>query len=159
AWYNLVGSLATALGALVCGWLVQSLAGQGYAGLPSYRAILFAYAGAGILLALLFGRLSPAAEVDSALRNGGIVRRRLGLHRSRGIVFKLAALFALDAFAGGLILQSILALWFQERFDADPRTLGGIFFGANLLAGVSALAAAAIARRIGLVNTMVFTHA
>jgi MFS family permease len=159
AWYNLVGSLATALGALVCGWLVQSLAGQGYAGLPSYRAILFAYAGAGILLALFFGRLSPAAEVDSALRKGGIVRRWLGLHRSRGIVFKLAALFALDAFAGGLILQSILALWFQKRFDADPRTLGGIFFGANLLAGVSALAAAAIARRIGLVNTMVFTHA
>jgi len=74
------------------------------------------------------------------------------------VVLKLSALFALDAFAGGFVLQSFVAYWFHVRFGADPATLGGIFFGANLLAGVSALAAAAIARRVGLVNTMVFTH-
>src|SRR5262249_35820173 len=82
----------------------------------------------------------------------------LGLHRSRGVVFKLSALFALDAFAGGFVLQSIMAFWFHVRFGADPATLGGIFFGANLLAGISALAAAWIARRVRLINTMVFTH-
>jgi predicted MFS family arabinose efflux permease len=71
---------------------------------------------------------------------------------------RLALLFALDAFAGGFVLQSVIAFWFHVRFHADPAVLGGIFFGANLLAGVSALGAAAIARRVGLVNTMVFTH-
>jgi MFS family permease len=75
-----------------------------------------------------------------------------------GIVLKLSGLFALDAFAGGFVLQSVMAYWFYVRFHADPATLGGIFFGANLLAGVSALAAAWIARRIGLIRTMVFTH-
>jgi MFS family permease len=86
-------------------------------------------------------------------------RSRIGLDHSSGIVLKLSGLFALDAFGGGFVLQSIMAYWFSVRFQADPATLGGIFFGANLLAGVSALAAARIARRIGLINTMVFTHA
>jgi predicted MFS family arabinose efflux permease len=80
------------------------------------------------------------------------------VNESKGIVARLSALFALDAFAGGLILQSIVAYWFHVRFGVDESTLGTIFFGANLLAGVSALAAARIAGRIGLVNTMVFTH-
>jgi predicted MFS family arabinose efflux permease len=82
----------------------------------------------------------------------------LGLHRSTGTVLKLSALFSADAFAGGLVVQSLVALWFHRRFGAGPAALGGIFFGANVLAGLSLLAAAAIARRIGLVNTMVFTH-
>jgi predicted MFS family arabinose efflux permease len=73
-------------------------------------------------------------------------------------VARLAALFSLDAFAGGLVVQSFVAWWFHERFGAGPALLGGIFFGANVLAGVSALSAAAIARRIGLLNTMVVTH-
>jgi predicted MFS family arabinose efflux permease len=67
-------------------------------------------------------------------------------------------LFGLDAFAGGFVIQSIVAYWFHIRFGVDPATLGGIFFGANILAGISGLAAAWIAARIGLVNTMVFTH-
>ena len=74
------------------------------------------------------------------------------------IVAKLSALFALDSFAGGLVVQSIVAYWFYRRFGLSPAIIGAIFFGANLLAGVSALAAARIARRVGLVNTMVFTH-
>ena len=82
----------------------------------------------------------------------------LGLHRSRGIVLRLAALFSLDAFAGGFVVQSMVAYWFQLRFGVEPALLGGIFFGANILAGVSALAAARVAARIGLINTMVFTH-
>src|SRR5207249_10044137 len=127
---------------------------------PSYRVVLLAYAGAGVLLAALFTRLSAAAEAGSPARVGMTPRRGLlGLHRSRSVVLSLSALFALDAFAGGFVLQSVMAFWFHVRFGADPAVLGAIFFGANLLAGVSALGAAAIARRVGLVNTMVFTHA
>src|SRR5262249_24602567 len=70
-----------------------------------------------------------------------------------------ALLFALDAFAGGFVLPTVMAFWFRVHFGASHAALGVIFFGANLLAGVSALGAAAIARRVGLVNTMVFTHA
>jgi MFS family permease len=74
------------------------------------------------------------------------------------VVLKLSALFALDAFAGGLIVQSLIAYWFHIRFGVEPGILGGIFFGANFLAGLSALAAARIAARFGLINTMVWTH-
>jgi hypothetical protein len=111
----------------------------------------------GVLLAIVVVGLSPAAEAapHTASAMGTASRRVFGLHRSRRVVLKLSALFALDAFAGGFVLQSIMAFWFHVRFGAD---LGGIFFAANLLAGFSARAAAAIARRVGLVNTMVFTH-
>ena len=88
----------------------------------------------------------------------GAVLRRFGLHRSKGVVLKLSALFSLDAFAGGFVLQSIMAYWFHVRFNAEPALLGSIFFGANILAGVSALSAAWIASKIGLIRTMVFTH-
>ena len=74
------------------------------------------------------------------------------------MVLRLSALFALDAFGGGFVIQSAVAWWFHVRFGASPAKLGAIFFGANILAGISALTAARIARRIGLVNTMVFTH-
>ena len=84
--------------------------------------------------------------------------RVLGLHKSKGVVLKLSALFALDAFAGGFVIQSMVAYWFHIKFGIDAGILGSIFFGANILAGVSALLAVRIASRIGLINTMVFTH-
>jgi MFS family permease len=161
AWYQLAGSFATAAGSLACGVLVQLLQGHGARPLESFRVVLFAYAGAGLLLAVLFLRLSPASEAAApAPAPGEVPARRglFGLHQSRGVVLRLSALFALDAFAGGFVLQSFVAFWFHVRFGADPATLGSIFFGANLLAGLSALAAAALARRVGLLNTMVFTH-
>ena len=71
---------------------------------------------------------------------------------------KLSALFSIDAFAGGFILQSIVAYWFHIRYGVQPAVLGAIFFGGNVLAGISALSASWLARRIGLINTMVFTH-
>jgi MFS family permease len=74
------------------------------------------------------------------------------------IVLRLAGLFALDAFGGGFVIQSIVAYWFYVRFGVEPAVLGSIFFGANLLAGFSALAAGWLARKFGLINTMVFTH-
>jgi hypothetical protein len=161
AWYSLAGSLATAVGALACGETVAWLQARSLTPVDSFRTVFFAYAGAGVLLALLFTRLSLGAEVPAGSANAGAGTGRkvvLGLHRSRGIVMGLSALFALDAFAGGFVLQTIMAFWFHARFEADEATLGRIFFAANLLAGFSALAAAAIARRVGLVNTMVFTH-
>ena len=82
----------------------------------------------------------------------------LGLHRSRRVVFKLSSLFALDAFAGGFVVTSFVAYWFSVRFGAEPAALGAIFFAANILAGISALMAARIAGRIGLIKTMVYTH-
>jgi MFS family permease len=157
AWYHLAGSLATAAGALACGLAIQGLDAAGLSALDSYRAVLAAYGAAGVLLAALFSRLSPASEA-TAPGQPSLATGFLGLRRSRGVVLKLSALFALDAFAGGFVLQSIIAYWFHARFGAEPALLGGILFGANVLAGFSALAAAALARRFGLLNTMVFSH-
>src|SRR5438132_4805886 len=159
AWYHLAGSLATAAGALLCGQVVAFLEKRGMQTIDGYRDIFLAYAALGLLLAILFLRLSPASEVgpqETAPRPAG--RLFMGLHRSRRIVLRLSALFALDAFAGGLIPQSLMVLWFKFRFDADVATLGLIFSAANTLAGFSALAAAALARRFGLINTMAFSH-
>ncbi len=159
AWYNLAGSLATAAGALACGAAVAALRAWSFTPLQSYRVVLLAYAAAGVVLAVLFTQLSPAAEaVAVAPAASPAARNWLGLHRSSRVVLTLSGLFALDAFAGGFVPQSVLAYWFAVRFGAEPAALGGIFFGANLLAAASALAAARLARRFGLIRTMVFTH-
>ena len=155
AWYNLAGSFASALGALAGGWIAQRLQVDGWTALEAYRLILIGYILGGLTLLLLFLNLSPAIEVKAKPERTGLV---LGLHKSRSIVLKLSSLFSLDAFAGGLILQSLIAYWFHIRFGVHEGILGSIFFGANILAGVSALLAARIAKRIGLINTMVFTH-
>jgi MFS family permease len=194
AWYNLVGSFATAGGSLASGFLVSRLQAGGLAKLASYRVIVLVYAAIGAALAVLFLRLTRAIEpvrsappVAGAARPGAgaaqqdsgaarpgagraspsagspqppavAARPFLGLHRSKRIVLKLAGLFSLDAFAGGFVVQSLMAYWFHKRFGVQPALLGSIFFAANILAGVSALSAARVARRVGLINTMVFTH-
>ncbi len=155
AWYQLAGSLATALGALAGGAGAAALQRAGVAPVRSYQALFAGYAVAGGVLVLLASRLSPAVE---APRRAEAPRATLGLHRSRPVVLRLSALFAVDAFAGGLVVQSFVAWWFHRRFGVGPALLGGLFFGANVLAGISALSAAAIARRFGLIPTMVFTH-
>lgn len=157
AWYNLAGSFSTALGALAGGVLPQLLQKRGFTAVDSFRAVLIGYALVGILLSILFSMLSRAVEVVAKSRQAGIAAK-LGIHQSKGIVFRLSTLFALDAFAGGFIVQSLLAYWFHKRFGMDPAVLGSLFFAANILAGFSALSAARIARAIGLINTMVFTH-
>ncbi len=152
AWYTLVGSFATALGSLGGGTLSQLLQKTAVAPVESYRVVVLLYAVLGVVLALLFTRLSPAAEV-SAPGAGSF-----GIGRSRDVVLKLSGLFALDSFAGCFVVQSFAAYWFYLRFGANPATLGAIFFWANVLAGVSALLASRLAARFGLVRTMVFTH-
>lgn len=157
AWYNLAGSLATALGALIGGWLAQLLQDQGWSALAAYRFILIGYAFGGLALTLLFLNLSEAIEIPPTA-TADQPKKTLGLHRSKNVVLKLSMFFALDAFAGGLVIQSLLAYWFYIKYGVDAGTLGSIFFGANVLAGISALLAARIAARFGLINTMVFTH-
>ena len=149
--YNLIGSFCGAIGALAVGLpsLFSLTTNSGY------RFLIWSYVGSATLLAILFALLSPRVEAEAKVVSS---TRNVGLQKSRGIVAKLAGLFALDAFAGGFIVQSIVAYWFHLRFKTDLTALGGIFFGTNLLAAVSFLAAPAIARRFGLLNTMVFTH-
>ena len=158
AWYNLVGYVATAVGALAAGLATQALLAAGFTDTDAYRAILIAYAALGLAMAAIFARVSPAVEAPPATVASDGIRLRLGLGRSRGIVTRLSALFALDAFGGGFVPQSLMAYWFHLRFGVEPAVLGAVFFGANLLAAVSSLSAARIAARIGLINTMVFTH-
>ncbi|GAB1472210.1 MFS transporter [Chloroflexota bacterium] len=155
AWYNLAGSFATALGALTGGWLAQLLQAAGWSALDSYRYILTGYAVGGLLIAVLFLQISPAIEITN---QAVPTKKILGLHKSRKVVFKLSSLFALDAFGGGLIVQSMIAYWFHVKFGVDAGVLGSIFFGANILAGISSLLAVKIADKFGLINTMVFTH-
>ena len=157
AWYNLAGSFATALGALCAGWLSEVIVGKGTSLTGSYKIIIAGYGFTGIMLAILFSFLSKQIE-PGKIKDEQPVKRTLGLHKSKNVVFKLSSLFALDAFAGGFIIQSMIAYWFYLKFDLSIGALGTIFFGTNLVAGISALFAAKIANRIGLLNTMVFTH-
>jgi len=151
AWYTLAGSLATAFGALAAGMLTQALQSS-WAPVDSYRVIVVAYAAGGVALALMFMRLTPASEARPTHAS------LLGVRRSQRVVLKLSALFALDSFGGGFVVQSFAAYWFYLRFGVDPQTLGILFFAANVLAGISALLASRLASRIGLINTMVVTH-
>lgn len=157
AWYNLVGSFATAAGALAGGGTVGLLQRLGWPVVESFRAVIYGYAALGVVLALLFLCLTGRVEAPPG-GQGAVGPVSLGLHKSRMVVFKLSSLFALDAFGGGFVVQSIAAYWFHARFGASPASLGAIFFAANVLAGISALAAASLARWIGLIRTMVFTH-
>jgi MFS family permease len=155
AWYNLAGSFATAAGSLAGGFLSGMLMTRGFGAVASYRSAIIAYAILGGVLAIVFLCVSPSIEGERAERP---IRSLFRVERSRSIVLRLSSLFALDAFAGGLVVQSIVAYWFFRRFGLSPQALGSLFFGANLAAGVSALTAARIAKRFGLLNTMVFTH-
>ncbi|MEZ5289960.1 MAG: MFS transporter [Vicinamibacterales bacterium] len=161
AWYTLAGALATSVGALGGGLVPAALQRAGTAPLDSYRWVIAGYAAIGLVLAALFQGLSREADAGptaAAATGPGAGSGLWGLHESRGTVTRLAALFALDAFGGGFVAQSFAAYWFHLRFGVDPATLGPIFFWANLLAGLSALLAARLAARFGLVRTMVWTH-
>lgn len=156
AWYNLVGAFAISFGSLAGGGIVQVLQNFGLAPIESYRVVVICYALIGGLLGTFFACLSPAIETTK--KETPSAKIGLGLHSSKKTVLGLSALFALDAFGGGFVMQSIIAYWFFVKFHVEPATLGAIFFGANLLAGISSLLAYWLAKRFGLINTMVFTH-
>ena len=154
AWYNVAGYIPAALGSLAAAAWLKAAAMAGMEELTAFRALLWCYAACGIALALLYQRLSPAVEASAP----ALPAARMGLHRSRRIVFELAGLQALDSLAGGFIVQSLLVYWFHLRFGVGPGALGPLFFGTNLFSAVSFLVAARVADRVGLLNTMVFSH-
>lgn len=152
--YNALAYLAGAVGALLAG---------GPAGLrnlipalpPDQRWLLVLPLGA-VACVVLAASLSPAAEV--APSRSPVAMPAGGLQRSRGIVLRLSGLFALDAFAGGFVVQAFMVFWFSREFGVSSDVMGLVFFGVGLLQAGSSIAAARVAGRIGLLNTMVFTH-
>jgi MFS family permease len=146
--YSLIGALSTAVGSLASS-LPDVLVSTGFTKLGALRLMFYAYALFGILSAALYRRLPHTR---------GKQQNNAPLGPSRGTVYKLAALFSVDAFAGGFVVQSLLVLWLIERFDLSLSAAGLFFFWANTLSAFSYPVAAWIARRVGLVNTMVFTH-
>jgi MFS family permease len=152
-WYQMTGSLATALGALSAGWMVQTWHAQNGSKLGAYQIVLVAYAITGVILALMFSRLSPSIELKNISNE-----IKVGLNKSRAVVLRLCALFAVDSFGSSLVMQGLTVYWLERRYGVNPATLGGIFFATNLVAAFSNPIAARLAERIGLVNTMVFTH-
>jgi MFS family permease len=159
AWYTLTGSVATALGALFGGAISQTLQKTASTPVAGYRAVVVLYALLGLVLALMFTRVSAEIELrPSESSDSAGPKRWLGIHKSRHVVAKLSALFALDAFAGGFVVQSFAAYWFYLRFGVKPAALGVIFFWANIFSGISALLASRLATRFGLIRTMVLTH-
>ena len=155
-WYNVFAFLPSAAGAGAAGATLGLALRRGMAEAQAERAMLLFYAGVGFLLTLLYVRLAhlePRGPEARATSPG-----RFGLGRSRGSVLQLAGLQAVDALAGGFIMQSLLAYWFHLRFGAGPEALGALFFGTSLLSALSFLVATRVAERVGLLNTMVFTH-
>ncbi len=151
--YATAANFAQALGSLFAG-SVAAFAALGLRGADAYRPLFLLYALVGVANLALFWSLSDRVELARVEGE----RRLLGVRGSRGTIARLAALFGLDAFAGGLVVHSIVAYWFNVRWGLDPQQLGALFFGVNALSGLSLLAAGWLAGRIGLVNTMVFTH-
>jgi MFS family permease len=152
-WYQMTGSLATAFGALSAGWMVQTWHAQNGSKLEAYQIVLVAYAITGAVLALMFSRLSPSIELQKISSE-----IKVGLNKSRAVVIRLCALFMIDSFGSSLVMQGLTVYWLERRYGVNPATLGGIFFATNLVAAFSNPIAARLAERIGLINTMVFTH-
>jgi len=146
--YSFIGSIFGAVGALAAA-APEWLAGQGIGMLDALKLMFVLYGAVGIAVGLIYSRFPRVTETE---------RLAVPLGPSRAMVWKLAGLFSVDSFAGGFMINSLLALWLFERFDLSLTAAGAFFFWTGLLSAVSQLAAAPLARRIGLVNTMVFTH-
>jgi MFS family permease len=148
--YSLIGTLAAAVGSLAAA-VPDVLTGYGITPLFALKLMFYAYAGLGLLTAMLYGALPhdapQAAEAPP-----------VPLRESRAIVYKLAALFSLDSFAGGFAAQSLLALWLFEQFDMSLAAASVFFFWTGVASAFSFPVAVWIAKRVGLINTMVFTH-
>jgi MFS family permease len=148
--YSLVGALVGAAGALFAGFPEFMSHAMHIELKPALQAMFVLYALLGLASAMIYRSLPATLAVDTEPPEP--------LRRSRHIVYTLAALFSLDAFGGGFIVQSLLALWLFQKFDLSIVVAGTIFFWTGVLSAFSYLVAVRIANRIGLVNTMVFTH-
>ena len=150
--YNVVGSAVGALGSLSAG-LPAFLGMEALAG---YRALMWAYAAVGLLLLLLFSRLSPRVEAPSTRATRR--ERGVGVRTSRGAVARLAGLFALDSLGSGFVVQGLVSYWFNLRYGIDLKGLGAIAFGTDALAAVSFVAAPWVAQRVGLLKAAILPH-
>ncbi len=151
ALYNLSGGLIGSIGALCAGIPLWIALRYNHSSLTGYRSTFMIYALAGVVVLFIYQRLSSHANTHST-------NVRHALNESRSVVFKLAALFSLDSLGGGFATQAIFALWVFHKFDLAVSTLGAVFFASGVLAAFSSLLSVNIAKRIGLVRTMVFTH-
>jgi len=147
--YSLSGDLATALGSLAAA-MPDALTSFGLSKMGALKAMFYLYAALGLLSAVFYKAL-PAGRREETSAQGG-------LGQSRRIVYKLTALFSLDAFGGGFAVQSLVALWLFQRFGVSLSAVSLFYFCTSVLNAFSYLVAARIAKRVGLVNTMVFTH-
>lgn len=152
SWYHLVLDAGHALGALAAALPVALERWQGFDLTRSYSLVFLGYAAVNLLGVAVFIFLSPAVEIERPPTLAEVSRE------TKRIVTKLAALFSLDAFGGGFLTDALVAYWFFRRFGVNEEKLGVLFFVVHLLNAGSHLGAAWLARRIGLVNTMVFTH-
>jgi MFS family permease len=156
AWYNVLLDGGGSLGALAAGLPLFLQHRLSFSLLNSYKVVFFGYSGLCLIVAALYAVLSPAVEVSHppapAKMGAGITPE------NKKILAKLTALFSLDAFGGGFLTDALVAYWFFRRFGVGEHNLGLVFFAVHILNACSHLGAAWLARRIGLVNTMVFTH-
>jgi MFS family permease len=148
--YSLIGALSIAAGALAAG-TPDILVSFGIGRIGALQIMFYVYAALGLIGAVFYSRL-PRAEVTET------APQATPLGPSRRTVYKLAALFSLDSFAGGFTVQSIMALWLFERFELSLAAASAFFFWSNVLTAFSYPVAARLGQRFGLVNTMVFTH-
>lgn len=159
--YNLIATIGGALGALAAG-VPDLLAHDEAARTIGIRALFGVYVVAALGVTWLAAGLSPAVEAPRGASAASPAKRARALvphlGRSRGAVLRLSALFSLDAFAGGFVVQSLMTLYFHLRFGVSLAELAALFFAVNTVTALSFLAVGPIARRIGLLNTMVFTH-
>jgi MFS family permease len=151
AWYNLAGNFPGALGALASALPAVVARAAGIDLALAERLAFLVYALIAVAIGIVYRGLGRTVETESAVRGGALAR-------SRRVVLELAALFSLDSFGGGFVVQSLLVLWLARRFQLPVEATGGIFFAAGLLSGLSQLVSPLLAARIGLVRTMVYTH-
>ena len=161
--YALAGGLSAAVGALASAWPAWWSAHTGGPVLEAMRAMFVLYAAIGAMVALLYRGFIAHEHRDQVAAGeasgaGTNLDAPQPLGPSRGIVVRLAALFCIDSFAGGLLVNSILALWLFQRFGLSLASAGQFFFASGLMMTASQLLAPLLARSVGLVNTMVFTH-
>ncbi len=152
ALYNVAGAFAGAIGALLSGVPVAIAARYGLSQTAAMRSGFFAYSAIGVLAAMVYRSISAAVETGAA------APRSAPLTKSRGVVLRLSALFSLDSFGGGFVIQSLLALWLFRRFHFSIETAGSFFFVAGLLGSLSQFVSPRVAARIGRINTMIYTH-
>jgi MFS family permease len=151
---SIAGTIAGSLGALAAGMPTLLQRAFGLGALASFRPMFVAYTGLAVITALLYSRLSRRVELPS----GEARWTNPFTLPSRGRIFTLAGLFTVDSFGTGLIVQSLASYWFFTRFGLQPGALGVVFFASSVLTAISLWVAARLARRIGLLNTIVFTH-